>query len=345
MGYEVLDSAGRATDLPDDARPQRVDVLDLDFATQEGATDADAVPALAPQVRRWLTEAGPLLAAASSTGRRTLRVVTGSLVVGAVLSGLAIHANDERTARRAQRSVLAVDASGVDINVDASSPDKVSIGTTARVTNHGPAPILVLTGTTPAGLIVAANGTSTTTVPGGGRGLVKATLVVDCHATAPVPVPLVRVRTADGRRHDVPLELGAFGSTPLREAVCQGSQSQSVEVSLSGSLERPVLQLTNRSTHDQRVTVNGLLITDADNKPLVTTATSPAGPLVVRAGARRDVRVTVRAVQCVREVATLTGAGYLAIDVVPADGGVQQSGQGVDLSPLVGAAVARACSR
>ncbi len=343
MGYEVLDSAGRATDLPDDARPPHVDVLDLDPDLDDGALPADEQPALAPQVRRWLTEAGPLLAAASSTARRTLRVVSGSLVVGAVLSGLAIHANDESTARRAQRSVLAVDAAGTDLNVDVG-PDTATIATTARVTNHGPAPIRVVTGTSRTGLVVTSIGTAATTVPAGARGTVKATLVVDCGAATLVPMPILQVRTADGRSHDVPLELGAFGSTPLREAVCGGSQGPNVDASLTGSLDRPVLQLTNRTAKDQTVTVNRVLTSDGDGRPLVTVSTVPAGPLVVRANGHRDVRIVLRVARCLRDVTAVNGVGYLPLDVTPTGGGPPLS-SGVDAGPLVGVALARACSR
>lgn len=342
MGYEVLDSFGRATELPDDARPPHADVLDLD----DGAARADEKPALAPQVRRWLTEAGPLLAAASSTARRTLRVVTGSLLVGAILSGVAIHANDERTARRADRAALAVDVLGTDPSV-ATSSDSATIVTTARVTNHGPAPIQVVTGTSRTGLVVASIGTEAatgTTVPPGARGTVKATLAVDCGATTLVPVPILQVRTADGRSHDVPIELGAFGSTPLREAVCGGSQNQNVDASVTGSLDRPVLRLTNRSAKEQRVKVNGMLLSDGANRPLVTVVTVPAGPLLVRAHGHRDVRLTVRVARCLREAAAVSGIGYVSLDITPTDGG-PLANSGVDVGPLVGAALAGACSR
>ena len=341
MGYEVLDSCGRATDLPDDARPPPVDVLEFD----DGAARADEKPALAPQVRRWLTEAGPLLAAASSTARRTLRVVTGSLLVGATLAGVAIHANDERTARRSDRAALAVDISGTDPSVSTSS-DSATIVTTARVTNHGPKPIQVVTGTSRTGLVVASIGTGTTgtTVPAGARGTVKATLAVDCGATTMVPVPILQVRTADGRSHDVPLELGVFGSTPLREAVCGGSQNQNVDASVTGSLDRPVLQLTNRSAKDQRVKVNGMLLSDGANRPLVTVLTVPAGPLLVRAHGHRDVRLTVRVARCLREAAAVSRIGYVSLDFTPTDGG-PVANSGVDVGPLVGAALAGACSR
>ena len=341
MGYEVLDSSGRATDLPVDARPPRVDVLDLDL--EPGVTPADEPPALAQQVRHWLTEAGPLLTAASSTGRRTLRVVAGSLLVGAVLSGVAIHANDDRTARLAQRSVVAVDVSGTDLTIS-NGTDSATIVTTARVTNYGPAPIQVVTGTSRTGLVVAASGNAATTVPAGARGTISTTLVVDCAAATLVPVPILQVRTSDGLRHEVPLELGAFGSTPLREAVCGGSQRQDVDVSVTGSLDRPVLRLTNRSAEDQTVTVNRVLSSDVGGRPLVTASTVPAGPLVVPANGHRDVRVVVRIARCLRDVTALTGVGYLAFDVTPTAGGPLVS-SGADASPLVGEALARACSR
>ena len=218
---EMLDSCGRATYLPDDAWPPQVDVLALDG----GATQADEEPALAPQVRRWLTEAGPLLAAASSTARRTLQVVTGSLLAGALLSGVVIHANDERTARRADRAALAADVSGTDLNTSTDS-DSATIVTTAQATDHGQAPIQVVTGTSRTGLFVASIGTGAATGPPAWRGTVKTTLAVDCGAATLVRVPILQVRTAGGRTHGVPLELGAFGSTALRAAICGGSQNQ-----------------------------------------------------------------------------------------------------------------------
>ncbi len=342
MGYEVLDSAGRATDLPDDARPPHVDVLDLDGLDVD-AREADEQPALAPQVRRWLTEAGPLLAAASSTARRTLRVVTGSLVIGAVASGIAIHANDERTARRAQRTVLAVDASSTNVEVS-STPDAATIVSTARVTNHGPAAIQVVTGTSRTGLVVAALGQGSETVPAGARGTVRVTLVLDCQAATLVPVPVLQVRTADGRSHDVPLEIGAFGDTPLRDAVCGGAQVQTIDASVTGSLDRPVLQLSNRSAKNQTVTVNRVLTSDPDGRPLVTASTVPAGPLVVPANGHRDVRVMVQVARCLRDVTAVTGVGYVSLDITPTDGGPVTNG-GVDVGPLVGVAATRACSR
>ena len=216
VGTEVLDSCGRVTDLPVDALPPLVLALD------GGATTADQEPALAPQMRRWLTEAGPLLAAASSTARRTLQVVTGSLLAGALLSGVVIHANDERTARLADRAALAADVSGTDLNISTDS-DSATIVTTAQATDHGPAPIQVVTGTSRTGLFVASIGTGAAP---GWRGTVKTTLAVDCGAATLVRVPILQVRTAGGRTHGVPLELGTFGSTALRAAVCGGSQNQ-----------------------------------------------------------------------------------------------------------------------
>lgn len=215
--------------------------------------DGRPAPVLGPRLRRRLAAlgrvvaaAGRSLAAAPLTVQRILTVVTGSMVAGALLGAVAAHAHDG-AARWAQRGVLAVDATAPDLTV--SGRDTLTIETTARVTNHGPTPIQVVTGTSRTGLVVAPTGTAGTTVPAGARGSVRATLVVDCQAATLVPMPLLQVRTADGRHHDVPLEVGAFGSTPLREAVCQGSQAQSVAAAVTGPLERPVLRLTNTGAH------------------------------------------------------------------------------------------------
>ena len=357
MGYEVLDSSGRATDGPAGARPPHLDVLDLDLGLDAGIAPRDDQPEpWGPQARRWLAAAAATggravvagvraVAAAPLTVRRTLAVVTSSLLVGGLVGAAVMHRHDDGAGRRAQRAVLAVDASGTDVNVS-TGPDTVAIINTVRVTNHGPLPVRVVTGTSRTGLVVAATGTTDVAVPAGARGTVTATFVVDCQAATLVPVPVLQVRTADGRRHDVPLEIGVFGGTPVREAVCEGSQGRGVDASLSGSVQRPVLRLTNPGAHDQRVTLPSVLMSDADGRPLVTATTVPAGPLVVPGRGLRDVRLTVRVARCPREVAALTGIGYLSLDVAPTDGGAPTTGgQGVDLGPLVGVALARACSR
>ena len=86
-------------------------------------------------------------------------------------------------------------------------------------------------------------------------------------------------------------------------------------------------------------------VSDAEGRLLVSATTRPAGPVVVLPGGLRDVRLTVRVTRCLLDAAAVTGVGYLTFDTTSTDPGAATGGQGVDVGPLVGVALARACSR
>lgn len=339
MGYEVLDPSGH-TPMSDDGPPAGRDVVVLDdWAAPEPTVSSPPWPVLrgrvAATVRAALT--------APPTARRAVAVVVVSLAVGA-LGGAVLAARhlDQRrlAAARTELSVLASTTNFATVPNGEAGWGEL----TAQLTNFGPRPIAVVTRTGQSGPTVVMESGSSTVGPRA-QASVRLLLPVDC-AEPFAERPTVPVRTEDGRRHEVPIDLrGTFGDSSLRDAVCGGVQNV-LSAELAGQLARPVLVVTNVGKQDLRISLSGSIgfAGEADANRDVVLETVPRTPLRLEAGASVDLALTITVRECPADIADVSsGNGYVSVDGVQASGA--QSGAGVDVSTLIGAALNRACSR
>ena len=335
MGYEVLDSAGGDKAQPDGGAPTPVEILELADLDPLSATEAP--PQFWAGARRRAVAAGCALAHAPLTARRTAAVVAASLLVGGVGMGLLVHDRDRDAAQRAARAVLAVVATGTDVNIGGNDT-RSSVTVSAQVVNLGPQPVEVVTGRSAAGVTVGVvRAASRQIAPRGGHVSVTAAFTIDCATTSPVRQPVLSVTTRDRRRHDVGIG-GAVLGTSVRESVCSSSIS-GLQATLQGSLTHPVLRLLSTGPNDVRVIVTS----QVGDTSLVSVSTAPRSPVVLHSGAPRDLPVLVTVHRCPVDVSQLSSGMYLQVQSADAAPGGPSTG--VDASTLVALVIARACHR
>lgn len=347
MGYEVMDAGGTSqTAVPGGSVPPG-EVVEL--GPDVGAT----VPAAAPSPA-W----GRALARARSVRSSVLLAVAVALVVGALAGGFVTgQRNAASAAQDGQRSRLSVVA-----QIEASSASRenatVRIDVTARVRNLGPESVELVS--SPQAVLSDRSGELMAEQTGGGERLlpgadasVHLRLVQPCGAPARRGLS-VRVRTADGRTHEVPLRsAGSDGSVGM---LCDDGTTPAppVQARLEGTTARPVLVVTNPRPEAVRVSFASVVSSGSPAVDgLVTVFTEPAMPRLIRAGEQGRVTLDVRATRCVKDIATisqLTQISFPSLVVVGANGlvlqeesGTEDIGGSVDISLLVNQALARAC--
>jgi hypothetical protein len=344
MGYEVLDSgSGRPTDPRRGPSSAPLDVVDLDDLPPEGGPGAgggryDGPPLGAfARLSRSVAETPP-------PARRLLGGALAAVLVGAMVGGVAVRGYDDRQAAAADRARLSAVASVKTVGpAPGATQDEVQLRALARVSNLGPLPIRVVTGQSlPSDPTIDVLESSPEVAPGDEADL-SITATVRCRSLLLDLDIVVPVLTADGRRHGLPLlGLGDAGAT---DALCQRSYDP-VQVQLSGSLDRPVLEITNDGPRDLdfTITADEMSQEGPERSPLVTLTTDPSTPVSVRARGSRSVSLVLTARRCVRDLSRLPDGIYLLVEGrLPADNAVVAT-NGANLSALTGAAVARACA-
>ena len=330
MGYEVLDSTGAASGRPDDEPPAAMDVIARD--------------------------APPTITSTNTTTRRppigVVALVVAALVLGAGTGGLAVRRYDEVQQRQARQSVLIADAQLLN-----SRPPKVTGATTAtlsaRLTNHGPLPITIVTaaGAMPAGItaeVVNASHDASSTAglevaPGASR-LVSLTVPMLCNRPQDDQDVLLAVRTADRRVRQIAVGTDLGGRLTVRAAGCDAGRIGQSRVTLVGPVSRPSLRLTNLSNQDVRFSIPPVAgFADFPEDRIVKSSTLPPLPVTVRGGTSLDVRLTISAVRCRHDISALRNGIRLPVTAISADYGLASTN--VDIAALVGSAVARACAK
>jgi hypothetical protein len=339
VGYEVLDS-GRAQRTADGAQgaPGPVDVVALDDLPDPGD---DAFKPMPRQLPRWLTTRPKQLTA------KVAAVLATAAVLGVV--GGAWWADHRADVAQLARARSAVNAFSLVVGVDGHDAGTGHVADlTLRVFNLGAQPLTIvpsksgarLSATSPIVSLITGDGT----VRPGRDALVRVQLPLDCNALQSLRVR-VPVRSPDGTVHPVDARSNDQGGLDVNpQGVCmQDDYVDPLPVSLTGSLTRPMLELTN--TTDRPVTVSldsGSPLTQESSEFLALT-TRPALPTVVPAGATKRLSVRIDVQGCHRDLAALSygGIGFLSLRVEGAPDGLTQTG--IDLSTLVGASLERSC--
>lgn len=341
VGYEVLDTGGARREEP---------------SPPEGPAEVvayDALPAVephAPATRRpagnnpWsVTRFGwfPVVSAA------VVLLLVGWGVGGSLATR---HAEHVRAAERASRLAVVATVSSVD-----TVPGRQVADFTVRLQNAGPLPVsLVLSAdadrpTTTTPVVRPLGGAAV--VPSGGTLSASLRLAVDCTGPQDVRAALrVPVRTADGVVHRVPVsdDGEAAGSGIYGGSACSRG-FPSIDASVEGTLDRPVLRL--RNTTDRPLLVR----LDLDNSPFVAQTKNfsvlrlaPDLPQVVPAGRSVDLAVTLVPWSCPQGLSVILSSQVSPYIVLlsgyPGAGTLAQDRVGVDLSTLWGMALARTCS-
>lgn len=336
MGYEVLDSRGEGGPGPAPAGTTG-DLEVVDLGSEQVGDQPRGLPRLLG------AEHG-----GANRARRAAQVaalVFASLAAGGAVGGFVVRRHEQSQQRQAQRAVFAADAVISDVS-SAGSGDPPRAVVTARFTNHGQLPVRVATdaASQPVGTTVYVV-SRTPVVPAGATVLVSVTLPVTCNQQGLPLKALLSVRTADGRLHRLALESTALGGgSSLEQVACQGSAADATRVVLHGPISRPLLQLTNQAGQNVRFTITsdggaGTL----NGERLVTVATIPALPIVLRGGAGVELRLLVSARRCPLDLADIQSGAYLQVEGVATTGSGRFTA-GADISGLVGAAIARACA-
>ena len=320
MGFEVLDSRGPATSRPDDVSSAAVDVVQLD--------DSPATAIVRPHIDRRATA-------------RVGALVVVALVLGVGLGGLAVRRHEQDQQRQAQNAVLSVSA--IFNNLSSAETGVITTATVvADLTNYGPVPVRVVTTTAdqPESIRVQLF-TSPPEVAPGGTARVSLSVPINCDVDDADPRVTVPVLTRDQRRHDVPVELNGMS---LPGAICSG-HTQNIQAAVIGSITRPLLRLTNNSDRTRGFVLKSDRGPDLTVLgPLISITTLPGTPVNVPAGRRVDLRLLVTARDCPRDLTALAGLPHLTVEETSRND-FANSGVGVDVTALVGAAVAKACDQ
>ncbi len=188
-------------------------------------------------------------------------------------------------------------------------------------------------------------------VPAGGTLYASLRLAVDCTGPQDVPRALrVPLRTSDGAVHRL---LVADDGETTGSGMYGGSACSrgfpSIDASVAGTLDRPVLRLRNTTDRPLRVQL------DLDNSPFVAQTKNfsvlrlkPDLPQVVPARRSIDLAVTLVPWSCPEGLSVVLGSQVspyvVLVSGYPGAGSLAQDRVGVDLSTLWGVALARTCS-
>jgi hypothetical protein len=356
MGYEVLDADGAASGVSSDPYPPS-DVVALDDLPpppgdlgRPRAPRAPRRPRVPDRLRHVPRLAWVLVAAAG--------------IVGVVLGSWWTARHGDQVREAAARASVQAFATPVSVN-----PLVTGRGTVAdysiRLINLGNQPLTVTVSADadrprpdrPAISML----TGTSTVAAGQEVMVRARVPLDCSSAEPVTLRLP-VTSADGTAHSLALRNGVEAGVDVTPSdLCTFTDGQQVlEVDLIGTLDRPRLRLRNNSDRALLVALDSGSPLTQSSSELLTVATVPKLPVTVRPHDDTTVGLDIRVATCRKDLgtlSTLSGYGYLGFQgetVARSDGadgggaddsldGGAEANAGVDASPLVGAALARAC--
>lgn len=353
MGYEVLDAGGAASSVPSsplppsevvalDDLPPAPSELDPPRPPRRGGVGSRPTPA-------WHRPGWQL----RSVPRTTWALVAVFAVVGAAAgSWWTERYGDQVRQARARGTVQAF------ATVESVDPLVTGQGTvvdyTIRVINLGTLPLTVrlspTEGEPSSGAPLVSMISGRPVVAPGGDGLVKVRAPLDCSSDSSEAMPsfAVPVTSADGTRQTVALRESTgpgVGVTP-RDLCGSMLGMQNLDVSLTGTLDRPAVVLRNTFDRPLLVTLDpGSPLTQASSQ-VVSMTTVPRLPVVVPASGTTTLQLAIRAAQCRQDLSErllMGGYGYLQFQGEPPGVGTDGVNGGVDVSPLVGAAMARAC--
>jgi hypothetical protein len=168
---------------------------------------------------------------------------------------------------------------------------------------------------------------------------------VDCASRQRLRLELP-VQADDGSRHEIDTRMEVASDTfPTGTDLCQQNGHQTLSADLAGTFADPLLRVSNTSAEPVRVAIDA--IGAAGSRQDVDISTRPALPIVLRPGQAQSLHVVVRIRSCtIAPADTTNGSGYLQLSAEPARSGVTRPPQvssGVDLTAVIGAAVARRC--
>lgn len=346
VGYEVLDTGGSGREPPSpdpptesarDARgPEVVAYDDLPPVTSSAAQG----PARARlTLVRHKAYGGPALIAAA-----VVLLAVGWAVGDALATR---HADRVRAAERASQLAVMAAVTRVD-----PVPGLQVADFTVRLQNAGPLPVsLVLSGeddtpTTTTAVVRPLGGAAI--VPAGGSLYASLRLAVECTGPQDLRAALqVPLRTQDGAVHRVAASddgekasVALYGNSPCSLGF------PSVDATVAGTLDRPLLRLRNTTDHAVNVRL------DAEDSPFVAHTEGvlrlrPALPLTIAPRAVVDLAVTLTPSACPQGLSVVLSSQVAPYVVLvsgsPAAGNLAQDRVGVDLSTLWGVALARRC--
>ncbi len=340
VGYEVLDAYdGRAMTAAAPPAAGRGLPTDPEVTELEPGDVVPTRPGVPSPPRRW----------------RALGPVALALVVGVLLGSVVTRGRAEATALAERRATLSVDARITGSVIGGQRLGQARISLTARLRNFGPEPVeavvddatVVATRQRP----VVVTGTDARIAPGASTTLMVE-LSVNC-TQLPLPVLGAKVRTVDGQVRKVPLR-SSYGD-PV-ETLCGNVTASTpwVSAEIVGSTDRPRMLVVNGRPTPVRLDLPVRVSSGPGGAAgLIRVDASPRFPIVVPAGGRQSVRLTVTATRCERDLDVVAGLASFAnpaLRVTAADGrplatstSADQIGTRVDLSTLVDQALARAC--
>ncbi|WP_426563894.1 hypothetical protein ACPPVT_21395 [Angustibacter sp. McL0619] len=282
--------------------------------------------------------------------RRRLR--TRWLVVAAAVLGLVAGAAADRHHTAQVQRAEARQRLGALALLQSVSSIITGYGTVAelnvQVYNSGKRPFDVQVspeGATTEKLRIQVPAGSRTVQPGQALGVVVA-LPIDCTASAPPTVAIpVQVREGGEQQLAVRYVSGVPLDQSAQQALCEMMPDlEQLSASLLGTLTHPVLQLSNGTDSPLTVGIDsGSPLTEAFGHRL-SFRTVPRLPLTLRPRATSSVRVEVGVPGCIigSNLPDLSRIGYLELRGDDTHG-VQVTGAGVDVGPLIGGAIARSC--
>ncbi len=352
MGYEVLDADGAANTLSGAPHPP-TDVVALDDLPAP-RTEPSPRASRTRLPRRDRTPTGPArrlgLDRLAHTSRLAWLLVAAALVVGVAAGSwwTAKHGADVR--RAAARSTVTAFATTLEVNPvlgDAGQMADIRI----RVFNLGSQPLRILASpssdqpSVARPLISVVTGTGT--VAPGKDAIAAARVPLDCQSDQPLQVRLP-VASPDGTPRQLTLTTPQDSvAESMQRDLCFVQGVVPFEASLSGTLDRTRLDLRNNSDEPITVSLDSGSPLTQDASTFLSLTTVPKLPVTVPPKTTRRLALAVTAEVCRSDIQTLTengGFGYLSFQTESR--GVIRDGSsvGVDASPLVGAAIAKACA-
>ena len=337
----MLDSGGPASSAPPGSSPSPPDTPlgpTTDVVNLDPPTAGDDEPPLAQPTGR-----------PRRSTRRPAAVALAALVVGALLGGLLTSRQTSLATRAERESTLAVAAQATEVS---RFPLPIGAGAELLVTvqNLGPAPVSVVdsTSSSPGARVRRALVTMIEAAPSidpGGSARVEIRVPIDCRPRRVITARLP-VRTADGKEHSVPVTLPDGGRPP--PGLCpQVTDNAALQATLTGSVIRPTLQLTNLTDRTVEVSLPPQGLSPLVANSVVAVTTRPSLP--VRIPARGELTVTLRFMSrtCVQELQDLQRLDVASLAVMASvltPGGPVQGGQvPVDVTAVVAAAMVRTC--
>ncbi|GAB3594516.1 hypothetical protein GCM10027446_18590 [Angustibacter peucedani] len=368
MGYEVLDADGGASAAGSSPFPPP-DVVALDeLPPPPSEPGRPARPPRAPRGsrrgRRPVDWQRPTPEQVRGLGQRLRHAskLTWVLVAASALVG--VGAGSWWTDRHGDQVRAAQLRAAVQAYVTATEVNPLVTGRgtvadyTVQVVNLGQLPLTIAVSpddarATPTDPVVTML-TGEPAVAAGQEGKAKLRVPLDCTSDQPVPLRLT-LTSADGTDHQVSVRDGnTLGQGITPRDLCSFTQGQQVlDVQLSGTLDKPELDFRNNGEQPLVVTLDSGSPLTQTSSELISLSTVPQLPVIVRPHDTTSVQLRIVVSSCrndISDMSTLGGYGYLGFQGevqghTGASNGEGETNAGVDASPLVGAAMARACQR